>query len=177
MRSMTMGLVAAAVLAFALVSGGCGGARMGRYDLRVSMDPALANMPGGAPAVTVNLVGVNESALRQWNEKDMGEYWRPNDPLRADAESKYAYVMQFGPGRPTEQVLKKDDPIWDRWQNATHLFVLADLPGAFESKPGSADARRRELPLDRNRWRGDVIEVELQRSSVFIKTPIVPEKK
>jgi hypothetical protein len=177
-RSMVSGLVKAAVLVFVAVSVGCG-ARMGQYDIKVAMDPALAALPGGAPSVTVNLVGVNETGMEQWNNKSMQEYWMPRDALRSDAEQKYAYVMQFGPGQPDVKVLKADDPMWAAWKaaGATHVFVLADLPGAFEARPGAADARRRVLPLDTRRWRDNEIDIELQRSSVFVKTEILPEPK
>lgn len=179
MRSISSGLVKLAVLAFVAVSVGCGGARMGQYDIRVAMDPALARLPGGAPSVTVNLVGVNETGMELWNNKSMQEYWMPADALRRDAEQKFAYVMQFGPGQPEVRVLESDDPMWARWREAgaTHLFVLADLPGTYEVQPGSADARRRVLPLDTRRWRDDVIDIELQRSSIYVKTQVLPEPK
>lgn len=179
MRSMTSVLVKVAVLACVAVSVGCSGPRMGKYDVRVAMDPVLVNQPGGAPSVTVNLVGVNDAGLEQWNAKNMQEYWMPADAMRRDAQG-YAHVMQFGPGDAGAKVLKNDDPIWDRWKNdsAMHLFVLADLPGSHESRPGGADARRLVLPLDTRRWNeGTPIEIEVQRSTMRLKTEMKPEPK
>lgn len=173
-------LVVLVLVGYAAAAIGCaGGPRMGRYDVVVSMDPALVNEPGGAPSVTVNLVGVNDAEAEKWNAKNMNEYWTPNDPLRQDAAS-YAHVMQFGPGRSEPKTLSKDDPIWNTWSNsgAMHLFVLADLPGSHEARPGSADARRLVLPLDRRRWEaGKPIEIELQRSTIRLKTQMKPEPK
>src|SRR5687768_15039643 len=91
-------LVGLVLVAYAAAAVGCaGGPKMGKYDVVVSMDPALVNQPGGAPSVTVNLVGVNDAEAEKWNAKNMNEYWTPSDPLRRDAAA-YSQVAQFGPG-------------------------------------------------------------------------------
>ena len=178
MRSISSGMMKVVALGLMAMALTCCGPRMGKYDVRVGMDPALVSQVGGAPSVTLNLVGVNEAGLAEWNAKNMQDYWMPADPTRRDAQA-YAYVMQFGPGQSETKVLKKDDPIWQKWQadSATHLFVLADLPGSHESRPGSADSRRLVLPLDTRRWSGEQIDIEVQQSTMRLKTEMRPEPK
>jgi NAD(P)-dependent dehydrogenase (short-subunit alcohol dehydrogenase family) len=72
------------------------------------------------------------------------------------------------------------DAQWDKWKakGVTHVLVLADLPGAQVSKPGSQDARRLILPLDECTWAAGTkaLKVQVQRSGMVVLTPMRPTK-
>ncbi|MHC5053142.1 MAG: hypothetical protein ACYTKD_00315 [Planctomycetota bacterium] len=146
LRGIVRGVAAASV---ALVAG-CGG--MLRADIVVELDKDLVADPARIPSIQVNLVGVNTSELPQWKGYAVSEYWSPGDKLRASADK---YEMRFSQSRPTSQKLERTDSMFDEWQakTASHLFVLADLPGVPEPKPGAVDPRRLVLPLDSKAWK------------------------
>jgi hypothetical protein len=166
-----------AMLVVGLVAGGCCTHESKPYDVTVALSPAFG---ASKPAIEVHLVGVSDAEQSMWNTYSMSKYWQePNNPLRANANK---YVMNFGQGRPDAQVLRKADPIWEKWKaaGATRLFVLAFLPGRFEDAPADQDARRRVLPLDQCRWPQkdqQQIKVVLLPSNVSVETPPLAEKK
>ena len=103
----------------------------------------------------------------------MGKYWKEGDPFRRDADKT---VLNFVSGQQLVQSLAVSDAQWARWQakGVTHLLVLADLPGAHVSKPGSQDERRQILPLDRCNWPKGTknLQVLVQRSGIVVLTPV-----
>lgn len=153
---------------------GCGGPRMSRHDVVVSMDEALKS--SGTPTVKVDIVGIPETEREQWAGKNISDYWRPSDGLRKDAVARKE--MTFAAGRTDAQVLKKTDPQWDEWskRKAMYLAVVADLPGS--SRDGS-DGRRIILPLDAARWdpEDQTIKIVVQSSRLRCDTDPVPVKK
>lgn len=141
---------AAARLLFCIVAlSGCGIIRM---NVVVELDEEFARDPAAVPTIEVNLVGVNESELPQWKGYAMAAYWSPGDKLRSGADK---YELRFSQTTPSEQTLSRKDPIFGVWQEktASHLFVLADLPGVSDPAPGEADPRRMILPLNRKAWK------------------------
>jgi hypothetical protein len=133
-----------------LVAVGCGTTKPGKpvaHAITVVMDSSLQGQ-----RVLVDLVGVNPSQKRQWEEKSMTEYWGSADALRSSARK---VTFEFtSPDKP--QGIPAKDPIWKEWlgTGATEVLALADIPnlGRRDDKPGDADARRRVLPLDAKRW-------------------------
>ena len=164
-----------AVLVLGLAAGGCCTHESKPYDVTVALSPAFG---ANKPAIEVHLVGVSDAEQSMWSTYSMSKYWQePNNPLRANANK---YVMSFGQGRPDAQVLRKNDPIWEKWKGATRLYVLAFLPGRFEDGPEDRDPRRRILPLDQCRWPQkdqQQIRVTLLPSNVQVETSPLAEKK
>jgi hypothetical protein len=163
--------VGALILLMAVITG-CSSCKpgkpgpIGRYTIEVSLDESLKSS-----SVLVDLVGVNPSGLERWGAYDMGKYWREGDTMRHDADKM---VMNFVSGQTLTNSLSVTNSQWDRWrsQGVTHVFVLADLPGAQTSRPGNQDARRQILPLDQCQWAKStkVLKVLVQRSGIKVLT-------
>jgi hypothetical protein len=138
---------------------GCSSTKPGRakaHTISVALDPSLQGQ-----RVLVDLIPVNPSQKRQWEEKSVTEYFGASDPLRASARKMTIELSE--PDKP--QVLNRKDKMWQEWLSigATEVFVLADLPnmGRGDDKPGEADARRRILPLDPKRWESGTKELRV----------------
>jgi hypothetical protein len=165
------------VILAALVSG-CGSCKpgkpgpVGKYTIEVALDDSLKSS-----SVLVDLVGVNPSTLPRWEAYDMAKYWREGDPMRRDADK---VVLNFVSGQSLTNSLPSRSPQWDKWKatGVTHLMVLADLPGAQASRPGSQDARRLSLSLDECNWpaKTKTLKVLVQRSGMVVITPMRPAK-
>jgi hypothetical protein len=142
----------AGLLACAL--GGCG---YGHFNMEVALDENDEGLRGKlgktVQSIEVNLIGVNDTEFRRWEQVPMSQYWQPDNPFRLSAKK---YVMTFGGSAARKQLLARSDPIWDVWQerNATHLFVLAYLPWITQDQPGEGDPRRIILPLKISCWDG-----------------------
>lgn len=167
MRIMARVLVGVAAVCLAGLAGGC--EHFNVHVLLDKNDPGLTDAKGTLKSIEVHIVGVNKTEFPVWEQMSMSKYWEVGNSIR---ESAVKYVMTFGAKSPaelvTEQVLKKNDPIWDKWdeRNAEYLFVLAFLPG-IEDKPGAADPRRIFLPYDPGKWEkrywgNDTIKIELK---------------
>lgn len=160
------------VLLAALLTG-CGSCKpgkpgaIGRYNVEVVLDESLKTS-----SVIVDLVGANPSSLPRWEAYDMSKYWHEGDPLRRDADK---VVFNFVSGQALTNTLATTDAQWDKWKGmgVTHVLVLADLPGAQTSRPGSQDARRLILPLDECNWPPNTkaLKVLVQRSGMVVLTP------
>jgi len=118
------------------------------FNVAVEMDSSFTGQ-----RVPVDLVGVNASQRRQWEEKSVTEYWGDADPMRASARKQ---TMEFTKAGETRK-LGADDAVWKRWieeGGAEDVFVIADLPGMGKPNDarGDADPRRRILPLNPQAW-------------------------
>jgi hypothetical protein len=138
------------VTALALTLAGCSSTKPSRakaHTISVVLDSSLQG-----ERVLVDLVAVNPSQKRQWEDKSLTEYWGASDDLRASARK---VTMEFSQADKAE-TLRANDKLWKEWLSigANEVFVLADIPnlGRQDDKPGEADARRRILPLDPSRW-------------------------
>ncbi len=137
-------------LLFALA--GCESCKPGKpgpityFPVQVSLAPSLQGK-----SVTVDLVGVNEPNRPRWEAYSMSKYWKDGDPMRQNAIKK---TFNFTSGSALTGKLESSDPVWGQWkgQSANCVFVLVDLPGAQTDQPGSLDARRQILPLDKCYW-------------------------
>ncbi len=141
---------------------------MGRFDVKISASSSLADSFGGMPSVEVHLVGApGNSVLR---DLSMSEYWNPASRSR---DAYHKKVFYFGAGRPTEQSLTRQDPIWDTWEadGATELYVLADIPGVIQDRTAEGDARRRIVSLSLSRWPEPRMDFIFDRDGVRLKTP------
>ena len=129
---------------------GCGG--MLRADITVELDKSLTRDAGAIPTIQVDLVGVNKSELPQWKGYAVTKYWSPGDKLRDGADK---YEMRFDQTRSSSQMLQKTDEMFNKWmeKTASHLFILADLPGVHDPKGPEADRRRPVLPLNSKAWK------------------------
>jgi len=163
-------VAASAVL---LAAAGCTG--IGKYNVRLGVNPALQSQ-----SVQVDVIGVNDTNYAMWEQYSMGQYWSPGDKLRVGSEGAKV-TFYFGLNREAVQTLPISAEKWKQWksQGCRHLFVLADL-GAVSDAPGEADPRRLILPLETHRWRGrpsNPIRIQIRESGIACETPPKPEKK
>ena len=156
----------------ALLFAGCSSCKpgkpgpIGKYKVEVTLDDSLKSS-----SVLVDLVGVQGLSLPRWEAYDMVKYWREGDPMRRDADKK---MLNFVSGQATSQSLEMTDPKWEQWKTkgVTHLLVLADLPIAQASLPGTQDPRRQILPLDQCSWpdKTKALKILVQRSGIVVLT-------
>jgi len=120
-------------------------------------------------SIEVDVIGVTEDEKPLWENYNLDKYWSPGDPRRKRAaEDKITTSFQSG----KVFTIEKKDPQWNLWfeKGVTELVVIAFLPGKFE--PGSADMRRRFLPLDRKSWdaKKDTLEIDVREDMVKVLT-------
>ncbi len=137
------------------------------YEVKVNLDPSLLQA-----SVVVDVVGVNSGNLPRWENYSMSNYWKAGDALRSGADK---VTLSFVSGNSPTNGLARSDPKWTSWlaKGATHLLVLADLPGAPADKPGTQDARRQILPLGRCAWpnKTKTLTIQVHQSGPEILTP------
>jgi hypothetical protein len=123
-------------------------------------------------SVVVDVVGINQSELPKWQTYSVKDYFKPGDPVRHDAAK---FTAEFVPGKQAPVVLKKTDPLWEKWKRsgAQYLVVIADLPGVYkEGKPGGQDPRRQLVPCCQCYWpdKTSDLEVRVQASGLSLVT-------
>jgi hypothetical protein len=159
----------------ALFSQGCSSCKPGvqgapsKYNIQVSLAPTLKDS-----SMLVDLIGVNPASLPSWEAYSMTKYWQINDPKRADAFDKF--TIDFVSGKSLTNTLASTNAIWSKWMSrgVTYVVVIANLPGApSPDKPGSQDARRQILSLDKCAWAkgSDTLNVLVQQSGIEVLTP------
>src|SRR5262249_47781058 len=92
-----------------LALAGCNSTKPGRpkaHTISVVLDSSLQGQ-----RVLVDLVAVNPSQKRQWEEKSMTEYWGAADDLRASARKVTMELSQ--PDQP--QSFQANDKLWKDW--------------------------------------------------------------
>ena len=145
----------------ALLNGCATGPTAKAWSIKVELDPALTGS-----SIQVDLVGANAVSLPRWESYSVTSYWTPGDAMRRDADKA---VIEFGSGKPMSQLLDAKDPKWPRWlqSGATHLVILADLPGVGGGGAGNADPRRLVIALDGKAWKGaPVVTLRVQESGI-----------
>ena len=146
--------------------GGCG-CNPKAYNVEVTLADSLSDR-----TVYVHLVGLNDTTGQVLSAKSMTAYWQPNDTLVSSLD---IYKITFLEGQPRVHTLSRTDPIWDRWDNETNLYVLASLPGALDDQPGPLDVRRLILPLGSCRWENNTIKVLVSEGLVRNTSTLLPE--
>lgn len=178
MRGMMKMALMLGLVASAAIGVGCGSSGMGRYDVNVALDPAVATAQS-VPTIAVNIFGANSVEEARWASESMTNYWMPGGQLRQEFAGQIK-EFNFGPGATQAQTLSRNDPIWETWQKhgAQTLFIVANLPGGHEDKPGAADSRRLILPLAKDRWQsGQAIQITVQRGRIRADTQPLPPKQ
>ena len=159
--------------AAALLAAGC--SSMARLDVVVQLDVEQIKESGTVPTVEVNIIGINDAELPQWQGYSIDQYWTAEDKLRRGADK---VIMKFGETSKIVQMLKKDGAVWDSWaeKTACHLYVVADIPGV-SGKAGS-DGRLLILPLDPKAWNRDRITITIKAGGITCTpSPKMVEKR
>ena len=165
-------VVVGAIAAHALMLIGCGGKTMGRYNIELALDPALAAQ-AVPPSITVNIVAPPSAEEGRWRSADMGEYWNTGNQFRVDSMATgKVKEFEFGPGNVAPKKLSASDPVWEQWSGSEYIFVLARLSSPTGS--GESDTRRLVLERDTKYWSGETIKIRLQRGVMSLDTPKTP---
>jgi hypothetical protein len=146
--------------------------RLAKYDVEVKADDSLADARGMYPSIELHLLALNALDSQRMDQQSMSAYWDPN--RRPDVLDRC--VMHFGGQQANRQILRNQDPIWERWNRAKalNLFVLADLPGIVQDRPSIEDPRRVVIPLQRTRrwWRPHwIVQVRINRGDLSYVPP------
>ena len=160
--------------AMALAFSGCKSCGPRPYNIQVDLDPSLRGK-----SVLVDVVGVNPPSVQRWDNYSMSSYWREGDPLRRDNASDRV-SFSFVSGDAASKTLSVTNAQWKAWlgKGVNNIFVLADLPGPHQDKPGDADDRRLKLPIDSCYWsKTNTLNILVQQSGLKVLTPQAPAKK
>jgi hypothetical protein len=137
------------LLGFSLLLNGCGD-KTQTYNILLECDDVVAKK-----SVRVDLIPVSKIDLPEWEAYPVSKYWQPQNTKRAGADK---ITKNFGLGQPKSYVLKLSDPEikakWRDWLNrrVSHLVVIADLDSVTDDAAGSADPRRKIIPLNKKSW-------------------------
>ena len=141
------------------------------YHITVNLDPSLQQ-----GSVVVDLIAVNKDSLSKWEDYSMNDYWKDGDVRRSEADK---VTLSFVSASSLTKEMGRLDPKWSKWlaQSATHVLVLADLPGGRTDKPGTKDERRQILSLDPCYWpkKTTNLIVHVQRSGIVPPAPRPPK--
>ncbi len=166
---MRLSLSMLVLLAAALLPG-CGS--LHPREVVVALDDSLSRS-ASRPTIQVDLVGLNNSERKAWDEMPLSAYWLPESTIRAGVRDR-AVRVRFSPERSQPFVISVDSDVWKTWQRAgaTWLYVVANLPGGVEDKRGADDPRRLAISLSSKEWAPDApLQIEIRRDAVVFLTP------
>lgn len=174
MSNLVKVLLVASLALLGVMGGGCSSkAKMGKYNIQVSLDPSLASS-AAVPSIEVDIIGVSPARQAVWDAQSLNNYFAAANMERQTADR---FTMTFGAGATAPQTLSSSDPMWAKWlgSGAEQVYILANLPGVSTDAPGASDPRRLILPLDTRQWeRGQTIQVEVQRNRLELRTAPKP---
>lgn len=153
-----------ALLSLSAAFMGCSGAPKAKpYTLSFEPSQSVSGM-----SIQVDVIGVTSVDLNDWQSCSVDKYWEPGNPMRADAVKK---TLQISGSKPA--ILNESDVVWADWiqsRGATHLVIIANLPGQFS--PGASDPRRKIIPLDKRAWnlKDGIIRVDVRESRLEFRT-------
>ncbi len=152
------------LMASAAFLAGCGTCKPGKspgpplaYNIKISPGDSLRDS-----SLEVDLIGIHPSDLERYRTYSVKKYFKPGDPLRADASK---FTVKFVPGQQNVATLPKNHTLWSAWMKAgvQYIVVLADIPGvADEGKPGTQDPRRQLIPICECYWPNKTQELEIK---------------
>ena len=127
-----------------------------RLNVTVALDPALRSGPDKLVGqIQVDIVAINPNEDERWRTYPMTKYWEPNDPMRKFVP---LHTTTLDADKNPSQTLPATDPIWYKWLDRANakdppkLYILAQIRGRFEDKPGVENRWRQILPLVSCRW-------------------------
>lgn len=167
-------------------AGGAGGQQGQAGGMMAMQGPGGANMPdlrsypltvrvSGEVAgdySQVDLVGVTENSLRNWEGMKVSEYW--TSALRRSAGDRKV-TLSFKPGGTAQYTLSPGDGRWDTLLRggSTHLLIIADISGPPNVNAGQ-DPRFQIIPLDFRVKPITAIQVDVRAGGLDVSTPAAP---
>lgn len=162
-------VIAACLAAAALI--GCSGPA-GTTSIVIGPDRALTDS-ATVPTILVDVIGLTERERLEWDAMPVSSYWSPASPRRKAAAERSVRIRIAGENRGAVTI-GPDHPIRAAWKRAgaRWAYVIANLPGGIDDKPGVEDPRRLAVSLAPGAWdEGAEIVIEVRRDSVVCRTP------
>ena len=142
--------------------------RLGHYNVGVaSTNPA--------DSIQVDIVGVNEAEFELWSTYPLDDYWSPGNAFRQNAKDKL--VLRFGMGRDQKQTVSIKDSAWKAWdaRRCRFLFIVTNAGAFGRGSAATGDPRRLVLPLEKKRWDGRTIDIEVRSGGLICINGPEPE--
>jgi hypothetical protein len=153
-----------AILAGGLcVLGGCAG--VNRPDLEVAREASLADQ-----SIEVDVIGTDAGGAPKYLEADVGKYFSTKSALRSSAPK---HTLKFSAGGEDVRTLSGSDPVWKKWENASTLVLLANIPGM--TNKGAADPRRTVISLTGAADTGNQVKVRMSEEGLAVLPPEKPK--
>ena len=169
MSTRLFSVLSVVVLAFLAV--GCG-PKMDPYKVTLTANDSIKDS-----SVAVHVIGINKNDFPLWDSYSMSKYWSPADTLHKNPA--VATTILFDAKNLRTQAIAIDDAHWKMWRDygATHLFILANLPGFKEDRPGNADARRQISAIDNlvyedGFWGIKEVQLDVTHDGIRLCTPL-----
>lgn len=120
-------------------------------------------------SVELNIIGVTERTRGQWQNLLVDNYFgSARQKNTIDKE-----VIHFNQNLNIKN-LSILSPVWERWEKmgATHIYVIASIPGVTSDLRGENDPRVQLIPLSYCYWKVRDINFVVQSSGLRLLTPM-----
>ncbi|MCD8482272.1 MAG: hypothetical protein LR015_06140 [Verrucomicrobia bacterium] len=122
-------------------------------EVVIQIDPDLQSS-----TLQIDFIKVNRVQLNTWLEKNIDEFFSPEDLFRRDAAQRgEVYSVYFNvPGKEFEHTIPNTHSIWrnfnfqsNRSEQDFDILILVDMPVAHDTNP---EVRQRVVPLYARAW-------------------------
>lgn len=156
-----VGVVLLAVFGFVAV--GCGSTAYKKFDMNVSLDPAVS----ASESVTVDIIALGGDRAEELESMPMRRYWTLNDPYREGLLAEgVLWTARLDASNRTAMLKSREGQFWNSptWKSGGKLFVLAKLRGVGPGPNG--DPRRRSILRDAQLWDQNRIDVTVKSNGI-----------
>lgn len=156
------------MLAVAFSFGGCASkAKPGRYTVEVSPTQAVSNQ-----VLVVDLFG---AAQESGFGADQVKQHFAGGQFEVQRQERKPVTLRWDAGDTQPRRLEVNDPAWNTWidKGAWFLVIASNAPVPSASG-GLAPAAPLILPLDKRRWKTNLIRVELGSNGLILNSRMEP---
>ncbi|MDQ7013592.1 MAG: hypothetical protein Q9O74_06800 [Planctomycetota bacterium] len=168
-RTITKTVFCALVLALGVTTlGGCGpsSAKVGRYTVSVSPTGVAADQ-----AYDVDIFGVaSEGEFAGWGPSEVAGHFAGGS-MQAARDGRKPVTLHWEVGDSSTKQLLVSDPMWDTWIDRGAWYLVIASNREFVTGQGARQpARPIVLPLDKRRWKTNVLTIAVEGSGLQLTT-------
>ena len=171
-RSVRLIAAALAIAVMAPMLGGCSSsAKAVAYTVQINPSGAAADQ-----AYDVDMFGVSsDDEFQAWDSNKVAQHFAGGAVAQLRTDRK-PVTLHWDAGDAGMKQLSRDDPMWDQWldRGAWYLVIASNR----EFLDGATGRRQYAepiiLPLDRRRWSGKLIEIEILNGGMELITRMKP---